>query len=218
MKIIDNFKTDEYKFLMNGYACGVHLDDVIYPSVEHAFQAAKTLSVDIRNKIFAAVDAKEAKKIGKGLILRSGWDDMREDIMSSLLKEKFWKSYFRMKLLQTQDAELVAGGDKFWGKAHGVGENRLGKLLMKIRGGIADETLRTVKSIQRIYLVNYGWIRVSDSDNIFDECYAPPWDKNCYFDINSAFHCQRKLTQNAVKMSKIVEDEKDQDVFLKLGL
>ena len=48
------------------------------------------------------------------------------------------------RLLKTRDTELVEGntwGDIYWGVCNGVGENHLGKILMRIRSelGSVDE-------------------------------------------------------------------------------
>lgn len=57
--------------------------------------------------------------------------------MKGLLKEKFLQNEdLKVKLLSTDNEELIEGnnwGDKVWGKVNGVGENRLGKILMQIR-------------------------------------------------------------------------------------
>jgi len=54
-----------------------------------------------------------------------------------MLRLKFTKhESLKEKLLATGDEELVEGNDwndRVWGKVDGVGENHLGRLLMKIR-------------------------------------------------------------------------------------
>lgn len=57
--------------------------------------------------------------------------------MEDLLRQKFSKTPLRRLLLATGEAELIEGntwGDTYWGVCHGVGQNHLGCLLMKIRG------------------------------------------------------------------------------------
>lgn len=52
------------------------------------------------------------------------------------MRVKFRNPELRDKLVATGDAEIVEGnwwGDKFWGVCRGVGENHLGKILMRIR-------------------------------------------------------------------------------------
>ena len=56
--------------------------------------------------------------------------------MYQILKSKFQNPELSKLLLETGDCELIEGntwGDQFWGVCKGVGENNLGKLLMKVR-------------------------------------------------------------------------------------
>ena len=58
--------------------------------------------------------------------------------MEFLLRQKFsdQNKVLKEKLLATGEAEIVEGNDwddTFFGVCNGVGENQLGKLLMKIR-------------------------------------------------------------------------------------
>ena len=78
-----------------------------------------------------------AKKIGKNLVLRPGWDMMRIPIMTELVWKKFSQhKELKQKLLNTGEAELIEGnwwGDCFFGVCRGVGQNNLGKILMSVR-------------------------------------------------------------------------------------
>ena len=62
---------------------------------------------------------------------------MKYDVMYQVCKAKFLQNPdLARKLVETGDAELVEGntwGDKVWGVCDGVGENNLGKTLMRIR-------------------------------------------------------------------------------------
>jgi len=67
---------------------------------------------------------------------RYDWDEVRVDIMHSILISKFSDIHLMDKLVATGNAELIeknSWGDVFWGVCKGVGENRLGKLLMGLR-------------------------------------------------------------------------------------
>jgi ribA/ribD-fused uncharacterized protein len=126
----------EYRWLSNFYRCNVILDDIIYPSVEHAYQAAKTLNLRDRELIRRKPTAGMAKRYGKIVVMRPDWNDVRLAIMEDLVRQKFLTSSMERLLLSTGDAELIEGnywGDTFWGVCRGVGENHLGKILMKIR-------------------------------------------------------------------------------------
>ena len=138
---IKNFTNTEHRFLSNFYPCTITFMDITYPSVEHAFQASKTLDMEIREKIAKAPTPGKAKKMGRKVKLRFDWEDVKEVFMFLLLQKKFAIPKLQRKLLATGDAELVEGnnwGDTYWGVCKGVGKNRLGELLMRVRQEIKD--------------------------------------------------------------------------------
>jgi N-glycosidase YbiA len=140
MEKINNFQ-GKYRFLSNFYPALVLLDGIEYPTVEHAYQAAKTLDNTQRFLVCIAPSPGRAKAAGRHLSLRSDWEEVKLKVMEDLLRQKFKKSLFKTMLLETGNAELIEGntwGDRFWGVCNGVGQNNLGKLLMKIR----DERLQ----------------------------------------------------------------------------
>lgn len=143
MKRIDQFK-DEFSFLSNFWSCPVDLDGETYSSAEHAYQAAKTLEDHERGAIRSAPTAGRAKRLGKSVTLRPGWEDMRLLVMGRIVLQKFRQNPdLRAKLLATCDIELVEGnmwGDRYWGVdlATGDGENHLGKILMRVRHELAQ--------------------------------------------------------------------------------
>lgn len=134
--MIDRFD-GEYYFLSNFYPSPVTMYGEVYPTVEHAFQAAKCLYPNDRWRIRHAPYPNEAKRIGRGVALVDRWDELRVPIMTELVRRKFeGNSQLRYLLLATTPHELVEGntwGDRFWGVYQGVGENHLGKILMQIR-------------------------------------------------------------------------------------
>ena len=141
--MINNFKTPPYKFLSNFYPATVSLTEggMIYRTVEHAYQAAKTLDLEAREKIQWEISPGKAKRLGKSLVIREHWDEMKLDVMYRLLLQKFSIYELRCKLLATGDEELIEGnwwGDTYWGVCRGKGENNLGKLLMKIRSELQE--------------------------------------------------------------------------------
>lgn len=69
-------------------------------------------------------------------ILRIDWDDVRVEIMASLLIQKFYSNEFKNFLLNTGNKKLIEGNDwndTFWGVCNGRGRNMLGRLIMSIR-------------------------------------------------------------------------------------
>jgi ribA/ribD-fused uncharacterized protein len=125
----------EFRWLSNFFPVVVKLDGVSYPSVEHAFQAAKTTDVEWR-LLIRQHSASDAKHMGQCCDLRPGWDAMKLAVMEDLLRQKFRINWFKTLLLRTGDRNLVEGNDwddTYWGVCRGTGENHLGILLMKIR-------------------------------------------------------------------------------------
>lgn len=132
-----------HRFLSNFAAVVVEWDGDTYPSVEHAYQAAKTMIQAERKKIRVAPSAAAAKKLGRKVTLREDWDGMKLTVMRQLVRQKFDEDHplLRAALLSTGDAELIEGnwwGDTFWGVYAGSGENWLGRILMEIREEIRE--------------------------------------------------------------------------------
>lgn len=93
---------------------------------------------------FAPLAAGEAKKLGRTVVLRPDWNEVKVSIMRNVLALKFRQNPdLREKLLATGEAELIEGNhwkDTFWGVCNGVGENWLGKLLMELREELKKES------------------------------------------------------------------------------
>lgn len=127
----------EYRFLSNFYRADVEYDGIVYPSSEHAYQAAKTLDKHTRLKISKFDTPSYAKKYGRDVPLRPDWENVKIGIMTEIVRYKFTKHQdLKEKLLATGDANLIEGnhwGDRIWGVCKGSGQNNLGKILMKIR-------------------------------------------------------------------------------------
>lgn len=125
-----------YRFLSNFEPCLVEFEGLTYPSTEAAYQAAKCKDLLYR-KSFLHLTAAQAKKEGRNVRLREDWEYVKLKIMREVLISKFAKNTYLMeKLLATGDKYLEETnwwGDRFWGVAHGEGENHLGRILMQIR-------------------------------------------------------------------------------------
>jgi len=133
---IDSFQGD-YRFLSNFWPAEVIFDGIAYPTAEHAYQSAKTLDRAQRQRIAALPTPADAKREGRALKQRDDWETVKFDVMERVVREKFTRHpELRDKLLATDNAELIEGntwGDRVWGVYQGEGENRLGKILMKVR-------------------------------------------------------------------------------------
>jgi len=132
---IDSFR-GEYRFLSNFWFAKTVYKGIGFPTAEHAYQAAKSNDERIWRYFAKLEKPGEAKRCGNMIDCRYDWDEVRVDIMHSILISKFSDIHLMDKLVATGNAELIeknSWGDVFWGVCKGVGENRLGKLLMGLR-------------------------------------------------------------------------------------
>lgn len=143
--MIDRFR-GKYRFLSSFWPVLVWLENCEYPSVEHAYQAAKTTDPAQRRLIRNADTPGRAKRLGRKVTMRKGWDYMKRDVMDALIRQKFKHRELRKLLLETGKQTLVEGNswhDNYWGvcdcsKCQGKGQNTLGKLLMEERKRIRE--------------------------------------------------------------------------------
>lgn len=140
--MINSFSGENH-FLSNFSASEVWLDGKSYPSVEHAYQAAKTIADAQREMIRNAPTPKEAKRLGRIFKLQPHWEEMKVEVMETLVRQKF-RSHpeLAQKLVSTGHQPLIEGnwwGDTFWGVCRGKGQNQLGKILMSVRAELRED-------------------------------------------------------------------------------
>ena len=108
-----------------------------FPSVEHAYQAFKSLDPIDWDMFSRMKTPGMAKRQGRCIIMREDWDDVKVSFMSGFLQQKFLDPELKQMLLDTGTQTLIEGNtwnDTFWGECPiGNGKNTLGKLLMDIR-------------------------------------------------------------------------------------
>lgn len=135
--------TGNFEFLSNFHPATVILDNKEYPTVEHAFQAAKTINPHERNEVRNTPTPSEAKRLGQLVNIRPSWEQIKIRVMLNLLLQKFKRgSQLEKQLLQTGEREFIEGNwwcDMYWGTCYcrnhkrKTGKNILGKLLTIIR-------------------------------------------------------------------------------------
>jgi ribA/ribD-fused uncharacterized protein len=128
----------EYFFLSNFFPCreGVTYDGDVFPTSEHAYQAAKIEEAEGRKSFICGGslgdNPMDAKTKGGKVKKRPNWERIKVDVMLEVVRSKFARdSDLQQKLLSTQNQQIVEGhtGDKFWGgKA-----NHLGNILKRVR-------------------------------------------------------------------------------------
>lgn len=148
--MIDSF-SGKWFFLSNFAHSEIIVQALTWPTVEHAYQAAKT---DVPEEIVAISRAKtpgQAKRLGREATLHPDWDNAKDAVMLRLLRIKFANEWMREHLLETGDQLLVEGNtwhDNYWGDCTcsrptcaSQGLNRLGELLMKVRDEIRGRSV-----------------------------------------------------------------------------
>lgn len=122
-----------YRFLSNFW---IHPDGL---TVEHHFQAAKTLNPDEAAWIRSAPSPGKAKYRGRSANLRSDWETIKDRVMADLIARKFAPgTTLASLLLATGHGQLTEGntwGDQYWGVnlRTGRGLNLLGHILEQHR-------------------------------------------------------------------------------------
>mgnify|MGYP003136930730 CR=1 FL=1 len=141
MLAVHQFK-GPFRFLSNFVAAPINYEGQVYPTVEHAYQAAKTTNLHERFRVYQALTPGAAKRVGRHVTMRQNWHTIKNDVMLDLLRQKFSQPMYKRLLLDTGSAELTEGntwGDTYWGVCEGKGMNKLGLLLMQVRKELRDE-------------------------------------------------------------------------------
>lgn len=130
-----------FRWLSNFYPIiPIIYQGIEYKSTETFYQAMKTLDKKDRLHISTLKPGK-AKAYGspenEEFIVRDDWLDLKLKVMEFALRHKFSQEFFKNILLATGDMyieETNTWNDVFFGcTPDGVGQNNLGKLVMKLR-------------------------------------------------------------------------------------
>lgn len=132
---------NDYYWMRNDYMSDIEYCGVNYPTLEHAYQAAKLSNKQDKEKVASIVDVKQMRKFVRGFSLPTDWEDKKIDIMRVLLRRKFDNEILKSRLAGTgTDPIELVGYDNFWGTGKdNMGENILGTLLNDIRSDIQLE-------------------------------------------------------------------------------
>lgn len=127
----------ERAFLSNFAPAPILYKGITYPTAEHAYQASKSLDEVTRRFIAKLPTPGAAKRYGKLIWLRPGWDGEKSVVMFNIVLEKFKQNpELAKKLIATGTDPIIEENywhDTYWGTYDGQGENRLGKILMLVR-------------------------------------------------------------------------------------
>ena len=147
--------SDKYLFgggkhpFSNFYPVGCTYEGMTYMNGEAAFQAAKTLDKNEREK-FQTANPSIAKRMGRRVQLRADWEQVKYQVMVDVLNSKFQDPQLRKTLLETGGKEIVEDTtgwhDNEWGDCscpkceNKSGKNLLGKALMEVREKLRDNS------------------------------------------------------------------------------
>lgn len=129
----------KYRFLSNFHLCDIDYEGLIYPSTEHAFQAAKYASQEKRFECLS-MSTGQAKSWGQEARLPNNWNEERLFVMYKIQSIKY-TSHRKLQenLLLTFGKSLCETNhwmDNFWGcdyRTPKLGKNNLGRILEIVR-------------------------------------------------------------------------------------
>ena len=136
--MITFWSNSEYRFLSNFHLIELDIDGKKWPSVEHYYQAQKSLDESVQESIRLLSTPGKAKRAGQKIELTKDWDHRKFSVMLKALLKKFEDPELKLRLLSNEEL-LVEDSPKdlIWGSGQigsvGPGLNMLGKMLMLVR-------------------------------------------------------------------------------------
>ena len=135
--MIDNIRGT---FLSNFYECRLEYLGKTYRNAESAYQANKSGDPIVRNR-FTNLTGREAKALGRRVVMREDWDKIKLRVMKDIVSIKFTNPQLSKLLIDTNDEEIVESNtwnDTYWGVCNGKGSNHLGIILMEVRKELTE--------------------------------------------------------------------------------
>ncbi len=138
------YKTqDPHGYMGNFYRSKIFLNGKWWNTVEHYYQAMKTVYTDEQEMIRSAKTPRIARDLGQTVTFRDHFDSDKYQVMKDAVLAKFVQHHnLREQLLATNDEILIEDSpvDYYWGcGADGSGKNMLGKVLMEVRAELRHE-------------------------------------------------------------------------------
>lgn len=134
------FYTPQFYVFNNFSAHAIEWAGKLYPTSEHAYQAAKCTSPQGKEAVRLARSpllAKEVANVQYKAAKDPDWENKKVGVMEAILRAKLAQHAEVAEALQQSGSQEITEDspvDSFWGTgADGTGQNMLGKLWMKIR-------------------------------------------------------------------------------------
>ncbi len=133
----------------NLYRREIEFEGETFATSEHAYQAGKPRKPAVRKWLMEAPSPALLAMAAHGLYywdVAPGWSTSKFDRMRAVLRAKFTQHPDLLELLLgTGDARLVEAAtednqvNRLWGEVNGVGQNKLGEMLMELRAELRDQ-------------------------------------------------------------------------------
>jgi|LNFM01.1.fsa_nt_gb ribA/ribD-fused uncharacterized protein len=124
----------------------IEFEGEVFATAEHAYQAGKARKPAVRKWLMEAPSPSLLAMAAHGLYvwdIAEDWSKIKFDRMKRVLMAKFTQHEdLKSLLLSTGTARLVESAtvdnsvNRLWGEVNGVGQNKLGALLMEVRAEI----------------------------------------------------------------------------------
>ena len=156
------YNRDELYYEFTNFALyRVMIDDKVWPTTEHYFQAQKFIGTPymelIRRLPAPRLAFDFSRKPEVSHWRRNDWEQVKEKVMEKALWAKFTQHPVLYKmLLDTGNRRLVehTSNDRYWGDGgDGSGKNRLGNLLMDVRQKLRQGNTSPPFSSQHVHVI-----------------------------------------------------------------
>lgn len=150
MTEINFYRANEkpYGMFSNLYKREIEFEDEIFKTAEHAYQAGKAAKPAVRKWLMDAPSPSLLAMAAHGLYvwdITPNWAQIKFDRMKRILTAKYTQhDDLKALLLATGNARLVESAtvdnavNRLWGEVNGIGQNKLGQLLMEVRSELAE--------------------------------------------------------------------------------
>ena len=141
-------QSETHREFSNFAPFGIDLDGAWWATVENYYQAQKFTDPDLRQSIRRAEQPIIAKTLADAnkTAIRPDWDAIKDEVMYRAVRCKFERhDELKVMLFATDDEELIesAPTDSYWGVGRdGTGQNKLGKILMRIRDELRSDDIK----------------------------------------------------------------------------
>lgn len=145
---------EEYGCFSNFSPHVIRLKGKTWPTSEHYFQAQKFVGAPDEEEVRQAKSPMVAARMGRSRKrpLRQDWESVKDSIMHEAVLAKFTQhDDLRETLLGTGNRTLIehTENDAYWGDGgDGRGQNRLGQILMRVRGQLQAGTAGGEESVE----------------------------------------------------------------------